>query len=227
MSDYTSGSSSLKSIPRTKEWTYDPHYPGGEEWSEEADEIYEERQAVLAERVYEFLCGRVRSDGYFRLDYDIGFDEIGRGIADSETLRLFQEERRGGDTPYGTWTLFRLREDVFNALYSLADDGRITWVVRSGWPHIEIAGVHGVDADRLHELRNMPYREYLQTPEWQQRRKVHLDAAGGRCQLCNRDSRLQVHHRTYKNRGSEKFGDLIVLCAGCHKHFHEGRRVLS
>lgn len=207
------------------EWKYDPHYPGGDEWSDDADAIHEERQAILTERVYTFLWSRVRSDGYFRLDYDLGFDEIARGIADPETLRLFEEERRGGDTPYGTWTLFRLREDVFNALYSLADDELITWVVRHGWPHIEIPGAPVRNEKRLEELRTMPYAEYLETREWQERRRVHLEAAGNRCQLCNRGERLHVHHRTYKNRGNEHFGDLIVLCAACHKHFHEGRKV--
>lgn len=31
---------------------------------------------------------------------------------------------------------------------------------------------------------------------------------------------LDVHHRTYKNRGNEKFADLIVLCRACHSKHH-------
>lgn len=75
---------------------------------------------------------------------------------------------------------------------------------------------------RLLELRSMPYREYLRTPEWQTRRKRHLKSAGYKCQVCNASStRLDVHHRTYERRGEELFKDLIVLCRGCHELFHK------
>lgn len=74
---------------------------------------------------------------------------------------------------------------------------------------------------RLHELRTMPYHEYLQTPEWQQRRKARLKAARYRCQVCNASDRpLNVHHRTYERRGAELASDLIVLCEPCHHLFH-------
>jgi len=78
---------------------------------------------------------------------------------------------------------------------------------------------------RLRDLRAMPYREYLQTPEWQARRARHLKSAGFRCQVCNAVGvQLDVHHRTYERRGSEYFKDLIALCRTCHKLFHrEGR----
>lgn len=74
---------------------------------------------------------------------------------------------------------------------------------------------------RLEQLRSMPYREYLQTPEWLERRKHHLKSAGYRCQVCNKNGLLNVHHRTYERRGEEYYKDLIVLCAGCHTIFHE------
>src|SRR5262249_13838321 len=63
---------------------------------------------------------------------------------------------------------------------------------------------------RLQELRTMPYRDYLLTPEWQERRKRHMKQAGYRCQICNAYKvRLNVHHRTYERRGNEAPGDLI------------------
>jgi 5-methylcytosine-specific restriction endonuclease McrA len=79
--------------------------------------------------------------------------------------------------------------------------------------------------ERLHKLKTMPYREYLQTPEWQQRRKQHLRSAGYRCQVCNASGvPLNVHHRTYERRGEERYKDLIALCQDCHELFHrEGR----
>lgn len=69
-------------------------------------------------------------------------------------------------------------------------------------------------------LGAMPYWEYLNTPEWQNRRKLKLKDAGYRCQLCNSDGTLDVHHRTYENRGNEPLSDLIVLCRPCHERFH-------
>ncbi|KAA3645534.1 MAG: HNH endonuclease [Chloroflexi bacterium] len=80
---------------------------------------------------------------------------------------------------------------------------------------------------RLRELATMPYREYLQTPEWKERRKRHLISAGYRCQLCNSSGvTLNVHHRTYDRRGNERFTDLIVLCQDCHSTFHDERQLL-
>jgi 5-methylcytosine-specific restriction endonuclease McrA len=67
----------------------------------------------------------------------------------------------------------------------------------------------------------MPYREYLQTPEWQDRRRAALTRADRRCQVCNRSNRaLHVHHRTYERRGAELETDLTVLCDQCHALYH-------
>lgn len=75
---------------------------------------------------------------------------------------------------------------------------------------------------RVQQLKTMPYAEYLQTPEWQERRKVRLRAARYRCQVCNHGNRvLNVHHRTYERRGEEYARDLIVLCQDCHYLFHQ------
>lgn len=80
---------------------------------------------------------------------------------------------------------------------------------------------------RESELRTMPYREYLQTPEWQERRKAALKRAGFACQVCNRGNRvLHVHHRTYERRGVELARDLIVLCDECHALYH-GKGLLA
>lgn len=71
-------------------------------------------------------------------------------------------------------------------------------------------------------LKTMPYREYLQTEHWRNLRGQMLKRAKFHCQLCNRgDLSLHVHHRSYAHRGEEPYSDLIVLCADCHKTFHE------
>lgn len=64
--------------------------------------------------------------------------------------------------------------------------------------------------ERLAELRTMPYGEYLQTPEWRQKREQALERDNYCCRLCNSDERLHVHHRTYERRGNESLEDLTT-----------------
>lgn len=69
-------------------------------------------------------------------------------------------------------------------------------------------------------LRSMPYSEYLQTEHWYHVRSRAISRAQRRCQVCNSGHRLEVHHRTYENRGDEGRLDVIVLCRNCHAKFH-------
>jgi hypothetical protein len=64
------------------------------------------------------------------------------------------------------------------------------------------------------------YHLYLETDSWKEKRATKLNEAGYKCQLCNSESGLQVHHRTYERVFNEDLADLIVLCRGCHKKFH-------
>lgn len=64
------------------------------------------------------------------------------------------------------------------------------------------------------------YNEYMDSEEWKSKKQQRLDFADHRCELCNRQSELHVHHRTYERFGDEKLGDLIVLCRRCHDVFH-------
>ena len=76
-------------------------------------------------------------------------------------------------------------------------------------------------AEELQKLKTMPYKEYLQTEHWQSFRKRVLRYHGYRCQLCGADkTQLNVHHRSYENRGQEQYNDVIVLCHDCHSKFH-------
>lgn len=74
----------------------------------------------------------------------------------------------------------------------------------------------------LHELRTMPYSDYLRTNHWQELRLRKLRSAKGHCSLCHRTGiQLHVHHSTYERRGQEYLNDLIVLCSVCHSEFHQ------
>lgn len=76
--------------------------------------------------------------------------------------------------------------------------------------------------ERLAELRALPYDQYLQTPEWRQRRDRALARASWRCQRlpCAAQRALEVHHRTYERLGAELDADLEVLCGRCHRAEH-------
>ena len=79
---------------------------------------------------------------------------------------------------------------------------------------------------RLEELRAMPYREYLQTQEWQEIRRSMVRASGYKCQRCGcRNTKLDVHHLTYERRGEEAREDLEVICRDCHEFEHGIRRL--
>jgi hypothetical protein len=71
------------------------------------------------------------------------------------------------------------------------------------------------------QLQKMPYREYLQTPEWKVLRNRALLRAGNRCQPCGEFTEpLDVHHNTYERYGAELLEDLVVLCRSCHTLYH-------
>ncbi len=80
-----------------------------------------------------------------------------------------------------------------------------------------------IEETLLSKLKSMAYEEYLQTPEWQERRKRALKAAKYRCQVCYSKDNLNVHHRTYERLGEELPSDLTVLCYECHGLFHHNR----
>lgn len=132
---------------------------------------------------------------------------------------------------------------VSQCIKRLVEMGRLDFTFEWGWPCIRITMDNlpsdtgwfpGVARDRAEkmrarfdDLRAMPYVDYLKSEEWRYRREIHLEAAGNRCQLCNSDQQpLHVHHRTYANRGRERFYDLVVLCPPCHEAFHKtGRKI--
>jgi hypothetical protein len=188
----------------------------------------------MEDRLYSYLCRCARDNGFVLFEIHEGFNGMLRAAVDEHTASIIPWESNYSNYDDETWILFDAREDLDGCLRNLHDDGRIEWVVRDGWPWIRVPEA-ARDAndddgiirrrDRLQELRTMPYKEYLLTPEWKERRHLHLEYAGDRCQVCNSPSSLHVHHRTYANRGNERFTDLIVMCATCHLHFHDRLKV--
>ncbi|MCZ7537719.1 MAG: hypothetical protein M5T61_18590 [Acidimicrobiia bacterium] len=56
---------------------------------------------------------------------------------------------------------------------------------------------------RRDALQALPYTEYLTTDHWRCTRERALRRAWRRCQMCNADADLHVHHNTYERRGRE------------------------
>lgn len=73
---------------------------------------------------------------------------------------------------------------------------------------------------RTIQLKEMPYQDYLQTPEWKARAEGVKERWQWKCALDSRHKAEHAHHRTYDRRGREHTDDLIALCADCHKRFH-------
>lgn len=76
----------------------------------------------------------------------------------------------------------------------------------------------------LQQLKTMDYKEYIQTEHWQHFRSEALKHFNTTCQLCGAtNERLDVHHKTYINRGRETFNDVILLCRHCHDLYHHNK----
>lgn len=70
---------------------------------------------------------------------------------------------------------------------------------------------------------NMPYKDFLNTLYWDLVRTIKKENVNYKCELCNCNHNLAVHHKTYENHGDEyhHLEDLIVLCSDCHAKFHD------
>lgn len=64
------------------------------------------------------------------------------------------------------------------------------------------------------------YEVYLQSKEWESRKKEYYSRHGCKCDICGSGSHIQLHHLNYKRLGYENDSDLIGLCTECHMLLH-------
>lgn len=78
-----------------------------------------------------------------------------------------------------------------------------------------------IQAIKSHACK-MDYKDFLATPYWTAVRKQVMKKSNYKCSLCASKGKLNIHHKTYENRGLEiiNLQDLICLCESCHTHFH-------
>lgn len=80
-----------------------------------------------------------------------------------------------------------------------------------------------VDWGEIREyIKDMDYYNFLKTPYWKAIAEKVKYKANYRCQICNSNEKLNVHHRTYDNHGDElhHMDDLICICEDCHEKYH-------
>lgn len=70
-------------------------------------------------------------------------------------------------------------------------------------------------------LNHLTYKEYLQSSHWI---KIANKFKKDKCEICNSDANLNLHHLSYKNMGRETLKDVCTLCIRCHKSSHYGYR---
>ncbi len=70
------------------------------------------------------------------------------------------------------------------------------------------------------------YREYIDSPEWQEVRKRFWNSKLPKeCYICGRSDRSRdLHHKTYKNLGNECLRDLVPVCRECHYSIHDHQK---
>lgn len=139
------------------------------------------------------------------------------------------------------WTLSRLLQ-LQNGLAEFLDDGH-KWInycrvkekqespkMVEPEPEPEVTPLPGTNTIEelyrmcINALRSMDYKKYIETEHWQHFRKEVLRHFNTTCQLCGADdTTLDVHHKTYVNRGRETFNDVIVLCRHCHDLYHHNK----
>lgn len=66
------------------------------------------------------------------------------------------------------------------------------------------------------------YQEYMDSQEWQVKRRIALWRAQFRCQICNSSEHLAAHHRSYDMLYlPQEIEDLTILCKRCHSLYHD------
>ena len=71
-----------------------------------------------------------------------------------------------------------------------------------------------------HPERSAEYREYLDGPQWRERRELVMARAGQTCEGCRKHHAENVHHLTYAHIQHEFLFELVALCRDCHERWH-------
>ena len=65
------------------------------------------------------------------------------------------------------------------------------------------------------------YYEYLNSPEWKEKRNLVLQRDNFTCQRCKKEPADDVHHISYHTIYKESLTDLLSVCRNCHLEIHK------
>ncbi len=64
------------------------------------------------------------------------------------------------------------------------------------------------------------YINYLKSPIWSSIKSIIRLKNNFKCEKCNSNVLLEVHHKTYKSVFDEELKHLQLLCKSCHENHH-------
>lgn len=67
---------------------------------------------------------------------------------------------------------------------------------------------------------DMPYREYIRSELWEQRKAWYYRQRPKECWVCGITKGIHLHHASYDRLGKERLSDLVPLCDKHHNEFH-------
>ena len=70
-------------------------------------------------------------------------------------------------------------------------------------------------------MRKHIYNKYINSYKWKEFASAIRHERGNRCENCHGSDVLHCHHMTYERFGNELNSDILVLCEGCHKRYHD------
>lgn len=91
------------------------------------------------------------------------------------------------------------------------------WNAARNQIHAERREADQIARDEEREQRKRDYALYLETPEWQERRRKVLVRAKGICEACLEARATEVHHETYAHVFDEPLFELRAICRDCHE----------
>ncbi len=67
----------------------------------------------------------------------------------------------------------------------------------------------------------MDYKTYIRSPEWYEvRSRYRASKLPQTCKACG-ETKVELHHKTYKRLGRERLTDLVPLCRKHHQQAHD------
>ena len=75
-------------------------------------------------------------------------------------------------------------------------------------------------APRREPVPRSEHKRYTDSRDWKLQHAYRVDLAGGRCERCGSNRRLQAHHLNSDRVGQELLEEVEVLCRACHMLEH-------